>query len=112
VKVPMMKRVANSHYPRVMRGVPRGTRRSVDRGADRPAIEPRKTNLVQSADAFVTAEGNTGGNVNASSLLALRGPRPWHVRKLFVREPGGLLFDRGRQSRPTARIGKARSRSR
>src|SRR6476620_2752779 len=30
------------HRPRVMRRCPRGHRRSVDRGAHRPAIEPRK----------------------------------------------------------------------
>src|SRR5437763_11473011 len=29
------------HRPRVMRSGPRGSRRSVDRGAHRPAIEPR-----------------------------------------------------------------------
>ena len=32
----------NPHRPRVMRGYPRGYWRSVDRGAHRPAIEPRK----------------------------------------------------------------------
>jgi hypothetical protein len=42
--------------------------------------------------------------------LTLRGLRPWHVRKLLVREPGDLQFDHSREG--VVRIGKARSRSR
>src|SRR5258708_5902250 len=34
------------HRPRVMRSCPRGFRRSVDRGAHRPAIEPRKIPIL------------------------------------------------------------------
>src|SRR6267143_3363040 len=34
---------SDPHRPRVMRGAPRGARRSVDRGTHRPAIEPRKS---------------------------------------------------------------------
>ncbi|MCO2666789.1 hypothetical protein A8H29_33740 [Burkholderia cenocepacia] len=41
VKVPDIARTSDSRFPRVMRGQPRGGLRSVDRGADRPAIEPR-----------------------------------------------------------------------
>ena len=33
-----------------------------------------------------------GGRVIASACPARRGRRPWHVWKLFVREPGGLGF--------------------
>ena len=71
----------------------------------------REIKLLQDADAFVSAEGNTDRRVIASDYLVLRGPRPWHARTLFAREPGDL--------RPgpelvvsRVRIGKARSRSR
>ena len=88
---------------------PRGCRRSVGRGAHRPAIEPRKIQ-IPGADAVSNAEGNTDGRAIASAWTARRGRRPWHVRKLLVREPGDLMFGR-RQDCPV-RIGKARSRSR
>ena len=42
------------------------------------------------ADVFVITEGHMGGRVTASVCPTRRGRRPWHVRKLFVREPGGL----------------------
>src|SRR5215472_4276170 len=37
-------------------------------------------------------EGNMDGRVSASACPTRRGRRPWHVWKLFVREPGGLGF--------------------
>ncbi len=63
------------------------------------------------ADAFIMAEGDTGVRVNASALTVPRGQRPWHVRKLLVREPGGLMLGRAAFAAPV-RVGKARSRSR
>ena len=45
------------------------------------------------ADVFVFTEGHMDGRVNASVRPTRRGRRPWHVWKLFVREPGGLGFD-------------------
>jgi hypothetical protein len=62
------------------------------------------------ADAVDNAEGKTSGRVIASVLMARRGRRTWHVRTLFVREPGDLTS--GQRKNPLARIGKARSRSR
>ena len=47
----------------------------------------------------------------ASVWTAQRGQRHWHVRKLFVREPGDPATDH-RHSAAVVRIGKARSRSR
>jgi hypothetical protein len=44
--------------------------------------------------------------------MAWRGQRTWHVQKLLVREPGDLASDRSGQLPLSARIGKARSRSR
>jgi hypothetical protein len=44
------------------------------------------------ADVFRFTEGNMDGRVIASARLTRRGRRPWHVRKLFAREPGGLGF--------------------
>jgi hypothetical protein len=54
----------------------------------------RENKIVPSADVFRSTEGNMDGRANASARLAWRGRRPWHVRKLFAREPGGLGFDR------------------
>src|SRR5258708_33929947 len=78
--------------PRVMRGGPRGSRRSVDRGAHRPAIEPRKFPIL-GADTVHMAEGNTSGRVIASARTTRRGQRPWHVHTLLAREPGEPAMD-------------------
>ena len=63
------------------------------------------------ADAVIIAEGETGTRVNASASTVLRGRRPWHVRKLPAREPGGLISGRAADAVPV-RAGKARSRRR
>jgi hypothetical protein len=70
----------------------------------------RESDFSQGADAVSLAEGNTVGCASASARLALRGLRPWHVRKLLVREPGDLQLDHSHVG--VVRIGKARSRSR
>ena len=57
-------------------------------------IEPRKK-FAQGADALVAAEGNRSGGAIASRLPTLRGPRPWHARKLFAREPGDPVTRHG-----------------
>ena len=67
---------------------------------------------IPSADAVQKAEGNMSERAIASARMTRRGRRPWHVRTLLVREPGDLRSDRGCQYWLTARIGKARSRSR
>ena len=48
--------------------------------------------IVPGADVLINAEGNMGGGIIASARPARRGRRPWHVWKLFAREPGGLGF--------------------
>ena len=53
----------------------------------------RESDLFPGADAVQVAEGNTDGRVNASARMTRRGRRPWHVQKLFVREPGDLTID-------------------
>jgi hypothetical protein len=52
----------------------------------------RESLIVPSADVVRSTECNTGGGANASTRLTRRGLRPWHVRKLLAREPGGLGF--------------------
>ena len=52
----------------------------------------RESKIVPSADVVRITEGNTDGHANASACPARRGWGPWHVRKLFAREPGGLGF--------------------
>ena len=52
----------------------------------------RENLKVPDADVFVFTEGNMDGRVSASVRPTWRGRRPWHVWKLFAREPGGLGF--------------------
>jgi hypothetical protein len=70
------------------------------------------SSLILGAHAVGSAQGNMTERVIASALSTRRGLRPWHVRTLFTREPGDLQSDRQCTFRLTARIGKARSRSR
>jgi hypothetical protein len=70
----------------------------------------RESDFSQGADEVTYSEGNTVGHASASVQPALRGLRPWHVRKLLVREPGDLQLDHSHAG--VVRIGKARSRSR
>jgi len=93
VQVSYDEGISDPHRPRVMRSCPRGFRRSVDRGAHRPAIEPRKS-PIPGADAVQIAEGNTSRRVIASARTTRRGQRPWHVQTLLAREPGDLALDR------------------
>ena len=51
----------------------------------------RERSEIPGADAFQIAEGNMDGRASASARTARRGRRPWHVRTLFAREPGGLV---------------------
>jgi hypothetical protein len=44
------------------------------------------------ADVFKITEGHMFGRVIASVRAPRRGRRPWHVWKLFAREPGDLGF--------------------
>ena len=52
----------------------------------------RESLKVSGADVLRITEGNMDGGIIASTRPARRGRRPWHVWKLFVREPGGLGF--------------------
>ena len=52
----------------------------------------RESKIVPGADVVIFTEGNMDGRVIASARPARRGRRPWHVRTLLVREPGGLGF--------------------
>jgi hypothetical protein len=47
---------------------------------------------VSGADVVGLTEGNMDGRVIARVRPTRRGQRNWHVRKLVVREPGGLGF--------------------
>jgi hypothetical protein len=51
----------------------------------------RERSRVPGADAFQIAEGDTDGRASASARTTRRGRRPWHVRTLFARKPGGLV---------------------
>ena len=71
----------------------------------------REIDVILGADAVPLTESNMGERVIASALPAQRGRRPWHVRTLLDREPGGLRPDQ-RGVPLLVRIGKARSRIR
>jgi hypothetical protein len=58
----------------------------------------RESLIVPSADVVEITEGNTGGCVSASVRPTRHGRRPWHVWKLFAREPGGLGFGQRRDT--------------
>ncbi len=70
----------------------------------------RERTLNLDVDAFYSAEDSMQRRAFASAGAVQRGPRPWHVGKRFVREPGDLPPGRVDASQ-SARIGKARSRS-
>ena len=72
----------------------------------------RERKLFPGADAVCVAEGSTSACAIASARATRRGRRTWHARTLLAREPGALQLDRRWRYAPTARIGKARSRSR
>ena len=61
-------------------------------------MEPRKLEIVSGADVFEITEGNMDGRVIASVRPTRRGRRPWHVWKLFAREPGDLGFGQRRNA--------------
>ena len=52
----------------------------------------RENKIFPGADVLINAEGNMDRGIIASARPARRGRRPWHVWKLFAREPGGLGF--------------------
>ena len=52
----------------------------------------RENKIVPGADVLRITEGNMDGGIIANARPARRGRRPWHVWKLFAREPGGLGF--------------------
>ena len=66
----------------------------------------RDSELILGADAVDMGEGNTSKRATASAWMTRRGRRPWHVRTLLAREPGGLLSVQ-RRSAPLDRVGKA-----
>jgi hypothetical protein len=111
VQVPDNKEVANHVVPESC-VVHREVQREALTGVRTGQPLSRDRNCVPGADTVHLVEGNTDGRAIASARRAWRGRRPWHVRTLPVREPGDLQSDRRWQYRPTARIGKARSRSR
>ena len=111
MKVPYSKEVANHAVPEscvLYRGVQGEALTGVRIG--QPLS--RDSLLILGAHAVDTAEGNMTERVIASALATRRGRRPWHVRTLLTRETGDLHSDRQRNLKLTARIGKARSRSR
>ena len=69
----------------------------------------RERRYVSGADALFSAEDNTDGRASASARTARRGRRPWHVRTLLGRKPGGPASDRRLAIGPHR---EARSRSR
>ena len=81
-----------------MRRSPRGSRRSVGRGACRPAIEPRKGDSPGCRRRY--CDGRPYERVRQRERPPTRrGQRPRHARTLLAREPGDLPSDRSLSSR-------------
>jgi len=53
----------------------------------------RESLKVPGADVVESTEGKMDGGAIASTRPTRRGPRPWHVEKFLVREPGDLRSD-------------------
>ena len=68
----------------------------------------RENTLFQDADVVISGGRQYAKVRHASTGAVLRGQRPWHVQKLFVREPGDLWAVR----REAVRVGKVLNRSR
>ena len=111
MQAPDNKEVANHVVPESC-AVHREVRREALTGVRIGQQLSRDRKFVPGADTVSAVEGKTDGCASASACRTRRGRRTWHVRMLLAREPGDLQSDRRRQYRPTARIGKARSRSR
>ena len=92
MKVPDGKGVANHTVPESCVRNGREARREALTGVRVGQPLSRDRSLIQDADAFHSAEGNTERRVRASAGLILRGRRPWHARTLLAREPGDLLL--------------------
>ena len=69
------RRPSESRWPRPCVGDPRGRSEALDRGARRPAIEPRHGSCLGVPTRSKTSEGNTAGGVFASGQRAPRGLR-------------------------------------
>ena len=90
VKVPNDKGLASHIVPESCVRSGREARREALTGVRVGQPLSREMKLLRDADAFVLAEGNTDRRDIASDCPAPRGPRPWHARTLFAREPGDL----------------------
>ena len=90
VKVPNDKGLASHIVPESCVRSGREARREALTGVRVGQPLSRERIVLRGADALVRAEGNTDRRAIASGCSVLRGPRPWHVRTLFAREPGDL----------------------
>ena len=90
MKVPNDKGLANHIVPESCVRRSREARREALTGVRVGQPLSRERIVLRGADALVRAEGNTDRRASASASPALRGPRPWHARTLFAREPGYL----------------------
>ena len=91
MKVPHGEGVAIRTGPEPCVGTREGVgEASVGEHIGQPLSRENLNNL--GADVFESTEGNTDGCDSASRRPTRRGPRPWHVWKVLVREPGDLGF--------------------
>ena len=111
MRVPDSEGVANHTVPESCVGCREAPREALT-GVRVGQPSSHESHFLRGADAVIEAEGNTARRARASACLTPRGLRPWHARTLLAREPGDLQLDRRWLYAPTARIGKARSRSR
>lgn len=112
MKVPTMKGVANHIVPESCVASREAWREALTGALAGQPLSRERNVKDPSADTLLYVEGNIAWRASASAMQARRGLRPWHASTTPARKPGDLLFDRWRQYRHAARIGKARSQSR
>ena len=94
VKVHGDEGIANHIGPESCAGAREGAGEALTgerRGRGQPLS--REIAFILGADSVINEEGKTTGCASASVPPTRRGRRPWHVRKLLVREPGDLQPD-------------------
>jgi hypothetical protein len=85
LKVLYIERSSEPRWPRVMRALPRGKGRSVDRGKCRLGMEPRNR-VVRDADTVEAVEGSTSVRASASARTVPRGRETPSMQGIFMHE--------------------------
>ena len=101
------RRPSESRWPRPCVGDPRGRSEALDRGARRPAIEPRHGSCLGVPTRSKTSEGNIAGGVIASRQRTPRGLRTRACARALHAENREISRSPARHDGGAGRAGKA-----